>query len=694
MAELNRRDFLKSFTAVAGCFAFSASLPFTPAYAEGISVNPARFPQGLASGDPQSDAIMLWTRATPNMPAGDIAVTAQVALDEEFTSLIVERALTLDATSDFTARVFVEGLAPDTRYFYRFIANGEVSRHTGRTRTAPAPDSERTIRYAFTSCQNFERGFYGAWSRLVADDMAATEDDQLDFVLHLGDFIYEVIGDVPAGVDASRKIPPFPDGSEPWVPDGTKPYWTPGATWAVTLDDYRHLYKTYLSDPDLQAARARFPFICTWDDHEFTNDCWQAHDTYFDDGKPAQTRKLAANQAWFEFIPAILSDAQSIGDVANQASDFKRASVSNSAYGAYDDALLNTNRDNLSALASMTIYRALSFGKMLDMVVTDLRSYRSPPVVNEPVKELLGGSSRINVIRIIKELDAGRTANNGEPNKTLTFQDRTIDNPRLTSPMGTCMGAAQKQWFKNTLKASNAKWRVWANSIPAVAMRLNLSQVPSVDLEDSYLGIDAWQGFPGELAELMGFVKQESITNLVSCSGDYHTHAAGRLAVDLDADEPEFVAVDFATTSISSGNLFMGAESALKEGDAFRPFVTYQSGDKLIENFNNTVVNGVRSGLVANYTGSAWLAGLFATASASPGLEYLDSNAHGYGLATLSAEGATMTLVNVGSIAGKAGPEGQSVLRRTTFQVASWADGSTPSLGTPIFEGTPPFPFA
>lgn len=690
---LNRRDFLTRFTAIAGCFAVTAQMPFSAAYADEVQVKATRFPQGLASGDPQPDAVLLWTRAVPDMPGDSVELICQVSTDESFETLVLEMLATSRAESDYTIRLFAMGLDPDTTYFYRFIADGEVGPHTGRTRTAPAPDSERAIRYAFTSCQNFERGHYGAWARLVADDVNAPENEQLDFVLHLGDFIYEVIGDVPEGVDASRKIPPFPNGSAPWVPDGTKPYWTAGATWAVTLEDYRHLYKAYLSDPDLQAARARFPFICTWDDHEFTNDCWQTHDTYFGDGEPAQKRKLAANQAWFEFIPAILSEAQAVSPATNQARDFAPTSVNNSAYGAYDDALLNTNADSLAALASMTIYRSLSFGKMLDLVVTDLRSYRSPPLVTEPVKELLGGSSRINVVRVIKELDAGRTANNGNPNAKLTYQNREIENPRLNAPMGTCMGAPQKQWFKETMKASSAKWRVWANSIPAVSVRLNLSQVPSVDLEDSYLGVDAWQGFPGELSELMGFLKSEGITNLVSCSGDYHTHAAGRLAIDPDAEEPDFVAVDFATTSISSGNLFTGAESTLKEGDPFRPFVAYQSGDTLVENFNNTIVNGVRSALVASYTGSPWLAGLFATDKASPGLAYLDTNAHGYGLATITSEGATVTLVNVGSIAAKPGPEGQPVLRRTKFEVASWADSGTPSLSTPTFEGTPPFPF-
>jgi alkaline phosphatase D len=693
MPTISRRSFLKNFTAIAGCFVATAAVPFAPAYAMGVTVNPARFPQGLASGDPQPDAILLWTRAVPDMPAGEVELVCQVATDEAFEKVVIEEWMTVTAESDFTARFFAQGLSPDTRYYYRFLANGEVSPHTGRTRTAPALDAEREMRFAFTSCQNYERGFYGSWSRLVADDVSAPEDEQLDFVLFLGDFIYEVIGDVPKGVDASRKIAPFPDGSAPWVPDGTKPYWTPGATWAVTVDDYRHLYKTYLSDPDLQAARARFPFICTWDDHEFTNDSWQAHDTYFGDGEPAQPRKVAANQAWFEFIPAILSESKPVAGIEQNASDFKSTNVQLSAYEAYDDALLNTNQDSLAALATMTIYRSLSFGKMLDLVVTDLRSYRSPPIVTEPVKELLGGSSRINAVRIIKALDAGRTANGGNPDQKLAYQDREIDNPRLDSPMGTCMGAEQKAWFKETMKASTAKWRIWANSIPALSMRLNLSQVPSTELEDAYLGVDAWQGFPGELNELMSFVKQEGISNLVSCSGDYHTSAAGRLSVDPDAEDLEFAAVDFATTSISSGNLFSGAEASLDEDNPFRPFVVYESGGKLVENFNNTIVNGVRSGLAANYTGSSMISSFLSTDRASPGLDFMDSNAHGYCLATVGTDSTEVTLVNVGSISQKPDANGQPVLRRTTFNVPSWSDGGSPTLSAPSFSGTPPFPF-
>ncbi len=695
MNNLNRRTFLKGFAGLAGCFVASAGLAASPAFADETRINTNRFPQGLASGDPQSDAVLLWTRAVPDMPAGTVDLICQMSTDEAFSTVVTETRITVTADSDFTARVFVEGLAPDTRYFYRFIADGEVGAHTGRTRTAPASNSERAVRFAFASCQKYESGFYGAWARLVADDEAASEDQQLDFVLHLGDFIYEVIGDVPAGVDASRKIPPFPDGSTPWVPDGTKPYWTEGATWAVTVDDYRHLYKTYLKDPHLQAARARFPFICTWDDHEFTNDSWQSHDTYFRPGIPSQKRKVAANQAWFEFIPALLTNSKPIADTRNEASDFKPTQVDNASYEGFDDSFLNLSDDNRRALQSMTIYRSLSWGKMLDLVVTDLRSYRSPPVLTEEVRELLsGGSARLAPVRLIKELDAGKTANGGQPLEKLTYEEKAIDNPRRNSPAGTCMGAKQKAWFKAAMQNSTANWRIWANSIPAVSLRLDLNKVPGTDLEDSYLGVDAWQGFPGELSELMAFLRDNQIANTISCSGDYHTHAAGRLAPNLDDDNPDFVAVDFATTSISSGNLFNGAERSTPEGDPFRQFVAYESGGETIENFNNTIVNGMLSGLTAAYSGSSFLAGLLASDKASPGLDYLDGNAHGFGLAEITTDGATVTLVNVGSVLEGPGPEGQPVLRRVTFHVPKWGPDSQPSLEERAFEGPPPFPFS
>lgn len=692
---VDRRAFLKRFLATAGCFAASASaVPFSP----GISPAHAqsglyRFPQGVASGDPQPDAVMLWTRVEPAIAStAPIDLYVQLSEREDFTTIVLQQALRATTRSDYTVRFLAQGLKPDTVYFYRFFAGGDQPNFIGRTRTAPAADAERPVRFAFVSCQNYEAGFYGAYRRLVLEDEAAAPEERIDFVLHLGDFIYEVAGDVPEEITPARLLPALPDGSEPWVPDGTRPWWRRGAQAAVTLADYRHLYKTYLSDPDLQAARARFAFVNTWDDHEFTNDSWQSHDTYFGDGEPAQKRKVAANQAWFEFVPAILTGAESVGGVGNPARDFRRARVRNAPMGEPDDTYLFQGKDNLAALGSLTIYRTSTWGKVLDLVVTDTRSYRSPPVMTEEVDAFLD-EAPLPPIRIIRTLDAGRAANGGEPPETLSYGTQEIANPRRDKPAGTCLGAAQKDWFKATLKASSAAWRIWANSIPALALRLDLSKVPFADLEDGYVGTDAWQGYPGELGELMRFVREEQIPNVVSCAGDYHMHAAGRLPVDPDADDLEFAAAEFATTSISSNTVFHGAERSTRNSATFRQVVVIEDGEDLLPNWNNTLVNGMRAGMATAYTGSPMIGRVVSNRRASPGLEHMDSNAHGFSVATVEVDRMTVTFVDVGDVRKDAGPAGPPVRCRTTFTLNAWGPGGEPEPLEPSFEGEPPFPY-
>ncbi len=695
MSVFDRREFLKLFTATAGCFAVAASaLPFASrvAHAE-AEAGRFHFPQGLASGDPQPSAVMLWTRAERVGGATKEAIDlkVQVAEDEAFTSLIVERDIRALVAADHTVRVLVSDLKPDTIYYYRFLAGGDRTPLVGRTRTAPPPGSTRRVRFAFASCQNYEQGYYGAYRRLVNDDIAAKPEDRIEFVLHLGDFIYEHTRDVPIGVTPARFVDPLPDGSAPWEPDGTHPNWQPGGQIPQTLADYRFIYKTYLSDPDLQAARARFPFIQTWDDHEFTNDAWQAHETYFGSGSPAQSRKLAANQAWFEFVPAVLSDAPDFSGVASQAKDFTPIRVATAPMGDPDDGFLFQGADNLNAIGSLTIYRAISWGAMLDLVVTDMRTYRSPPVMGKEAKSLAKGAP-LPLVRIVKLLDQGRTANNGSPPEKLTYGEREIANPRRDAPAGTHLGAAQKAWFKAAMKASTARWRIWANSVPALSMRLDFSSLPFAGIEDAYVGVDAWQGYPGELNELMAFLKNEGIGNVVSCAGDYHAHIVGRLPVDPDAEALSFSAVEFATTGISSGAMFAGAYRGSKSNAFFHRMVAIEEDGKVLENFNNTLVNGVRAGMIANYTGSARVGMMFRNERASPGLSFIDSNAHGFGIATLSEDDMQVELVNVGDVTSNMGPEGAPVLRRSRFKVKSWKGGEEPVLEGPTFEGEPSFP--
>ncbi|PKQ01960.1 MAG: hypothetical protein CVT73_20750, partial [Alphaproteobacteria bacterium HGW-Alphaproteobacteria-12] len=451
------------------------------------------------------------------------------------------------------------------------------------------------------------------------------------------------------------------------------------------------LYKTYLSDPDLQAARARFPFVHTWDDHEFTNNAWQSYGSYFGDGEPAQKRKVVANRAWFEFIPAVLSQAPRFNGIAAPAHDFRNAQVEDAPMGAHDGDFL-FDGENARALSSLTIYRTLRWGAMLDLVVTDLRSYRSPPVINEETKALIEGAP-VPPVRVVKVLDAGRTANDGNPPDTIAYGDREIPNPRADAPPGTHMGNPQKTWFKDVMKASKAEWRIWTNSCPALQMRLDFSKIPFAGLEDGYVGTDAWQGYPGELSELLSFLRDEKIGNVISLSGDYHAFAAGRLPADPDAETLAFPAVEFMTAAVSSGSMFEGVERGTRDNGFFRRAAIVEGENGIQPNWNNTLVNGFRAGILVNYSSSDYLLNLVRNERASPGLDYVDSDGHGYTLVTLDEGRAEAVQVNVGDVRTDAGPEGSPVTRRARFTVKGWAGGEEPVLEGPDFEGTPPYPW-
>ncbi|MAM93655.1 alkaline phosphatase D family protein [Parvibaculum sp.] len=696
--SFSRRDFLKLFGATAGCFvATAAATPFLPALGTARAAPGAfHFPQGLASADPQPDAVMLWTRvealdAAAVLPNGDVDLYLQVATDMSFERVVVEQAVRASTRSDHTVRVFVQGLSPDTIYYYRFYAGSDRSPYPGRTRTAPLPGTKRKVRFASLSCQNYESGYYGALRRLTNDDIAAPAEEQIDFVLHLGDFIYERTGDVPEGRPIARIVGPLPDGTAPWEPDGTRDWWRKGGQSAVTLADYRHLYKTYLTDPDLQAARARFPFVHTWDDHEFTNDAWQSYASYFDDGEPAQKRKLAANRAWFEFIPAILSKGPSFNGIASPAHDFRDMRVEDSPMASHDDGFIFEG-DNAKALSSLTIYRALRWGSMLDLVLTDLRSYRSPPVVDKKIDTLLEGAP-LPPVRVVQLLDAGRTANDGKPPATISYGGREIANPRAEAPPGTHMGGPQKTWFKQVMKASKAEWRIWANSCPALQIRLDFSRLPFAGLEDGYAGTDTWQGYPGELKELLTFLMDEKIGNVISLSGDYHAFAAGRLPVDPDAETQRDAAVEFMTAAVSSSSMYSMADRRTRGSGFFHRAVTLEDENGSEPNWNNTLVNGLRAGILANYSRSDYLFDLVRNERASPGLDYIDADAHGYTLVTLDETQAEVVQVNVGDVLSDAGPEGSPVKCKTRFTVKRWAGGEEPALEGPAFEGDAPYPW-
>ncbi|MFE9955078.1 alkaline phosphatase D family protein [Micromonospora sp. NPDC005299] len=238
-----------------------AELP--AAYADDL--DPAPFALGVASGEPDHESVVLWTRLVRDplnavdggMPADPVPVQWEVARDPQFRQVVQSGEVTAAPASAHTVHVTVDGLAPDRWYWYRFRADGVYSR-TGRTRTMPPPGAKADhMRFAFVSCQSWVGGPYPAYRDLAEQD--------LDFVVHLGDYIYE--------------------------------------TTNGSLTEFRRLHALYKTSPDLRAAHARFPFILTWDDHEVQNNYAGPVPPGPADGRPFLERRANGYQAYYEHLP-------------------------------------------------------------------------------------------------------------------------------------------------------------------------------------------------------------------------------------------------------------------------------------------------------------------------------------------------------------------------------------------------------
>ena len=271
----SRRDFVLALSA----------LGLTPAAIAGI--NPKRgttdtatvFAQGVASGDPLHDRVILWTRVTPRRLGEVIEGRWRIALDPSLKRVRGTGFFATDITRDFTVKLDAAGLEPGRTYYYRFETRQGVS-PVGRTRTLPL-GPVRSSRMAFVSCSNYPFGFFNAYARIAARN-------DLDFVLHLGDYLYEY--------EAGGFADPALAGLRDVTP----------ANEILSLTDYRLRHALYKSDPDLQEAHRQHPFICVWDDHESANDSWEngAENHNPDQGEGDwQVRKRRSIRAYNEYMP-------------------------------------------------------------------------------------------------------------------------------------------------------------------------------------------------------------------------------------------------------------------------------------------------------------------------------------------------------------------------------------------------------
>ncbi len=281
-------------------------------------INP--FALGVASGRPRADSVVLWTRlifGDEDRAVGTEALRVQVEVfaDAALKRRVQKAEVVTNEARGHSVHVHLQQLQPSTDYWYRFI-QGDASSTLGHTRTAPALNADvRELRIALSSCQHYEHGQFIAHREIA--------QQKLDFVLFMGDYIYESSNPKYAIRKHSNEEP-------------------------KTLQGYRDRYEQYKRDPYLQAAHAAHPWVLMWDDHEVVNDYANDQDRHYTEPQQFLLRRAAAYQAYFEHQPLLLGP-----DASNPA--------------------------------DMHLYDQLTWGKLADVWTLDCRQYRSAQACRDPV---------------------------------------------------------------------------------------------------------------------------------------------------------------------------------------------------------------------------------------------------------------------------------------------------------------------
>jgi alkaline phosphatase D len=649
------------------------------------------FPQGVASGDPDSQSVLLWTRRSASAENLALPLNVEVAEDDLFTRVVATARAPVSAASDWTCRVLVGGLKPSSVYWYRF-ADGEGSgSRIGRTITAPGADDGRPVRFVFVSCQNANQGAQNAYRRMIFEDERASEADRIGFVLHLGDFIYEIVWypeDRPQGMydRRLRDIVRYPQGEK--IRDFHIP---------TTVEDYRAIYRAYLTDPDLQQARARWPFVSMWDNHEFSWLGWQSLQRFGGKTRPAQTRKVAANQAFFEYQPARISKPS--GPALDR---FDAPQVVDTPVTRFDEHGLGQEPNNLAAISSLKGYRALRWGRNVELIVTDQRSYRSEEPTDQPEAEPLSSDDFPEFIAedAMEILDAGRTYDDGRPPASIRFGNLEMANFCQGRPAQTILGAEQKRWFLERLRTSKATWKIWGNTTATLDMRADLQNLPG----------GAAKPWPGsgyatspqadhgtayvERAEIYDFVKANGITGFATVAGDRHSFWAGLAAKSLPPKPFEPVGVAFVTGSISAPGLVEALEHTLPKNHPLRPLYLGQGPADPVPQptLNMLVRHGVRSCLEYARSGDMAKARGLSNPDLSPHLAFVDMGGHGYSLVHATSQFIETEFVCIPRpIERSDRPDGGRLRYRVRFRTSLWKNGEPPKLHVQILEGDAKF---
>ena len=471
--KISRRSFLKTAAAIGASLAWVG-----PARGSRVHWHERRdlYPQGVASGDPDPHSVILWTRR-PFAQGTRQLLTVEVAEDEAFRRVIAHAPAPVSSAADWTARVLVGGLKPARTYWYRFTDTDGNGSRVGRTITAPLPNDPRTVNFAFVSCQDVNEGKLNAYRRMIYEDERAPAAQQLDFVLHLGDFIYEVV-EYPDEVKTRYDRTIYEVAR---IPDGHK---VGNFHIPLTVDGYRAIYKGYLADPDLQDARARWPFVAMWDNHEFS---WQGWQSIVEGGavRAARPEHQGRGEPGLVGISAIaLQEGQRT--VARKLRSARGEKCPNRRVGRAMAWAMEPN--NLAAINSLMGYRAL---------IATANTWTS----SSPISTAIGAPTRSAIRRRSSSATSSRECfrrlwcrfstaavrfNGGNPPAEVRFNGAHVPNSQRNAPPQTILGAEQKAWFKEQLRNSTATWKIWGNSQGALDSRADPQNLPAGLTKESW----------------------------------------------------------------------------------------------------------------------------------------------------------------------------------------------------------------
>lgn len=438
----------------------------------------AAFRHGVASGDPAKESVVLWTRVTTE--ARSLPVTVEIAEDAAFSVGVRTLSTETDAGRDHTVKVIADGLTPGRTYHYRFSAAGELS-PAGRTRTIP--ENAENARFAVVSCSNYPFGYFNAY------DHIARRDD-LDAVIHLGDYIYEY-GPGGYGSEVGEQL------GRQHVP----------AKEIVDLLDYRQRHAQYKADPGSRAMHAAHPLIAVWDDHETANNAWEKG---AENHQPAtegdwNARRRAALQAYYEWMP-----------------------VRDPEPGRPREALFRSfTWDGFLSLAAIET-RLMARTEQLDYsdVVPTLTSQEAidhfrTEIVADPVRDLLGAPQQTFIEETLR-----RSVATKEPWRLLANQ---VIMARFVAP-------------DLTPYVTEEQLTDLEQDFPAVRDFVAFTRLGLP------LNLDAWDGYPAARQRFYDMASRAGARDLIVLTGDTHEFWAN----DLYDDADQRMGVELGTTGVTS----------------------------------------------------------------------------------------------------------------------------------------------